>query len=143
MAMTPTIWATLPIEVHDPMAALWADLLCRHLSSCRAPEGQTHHEQPVQGGATPHPSARRHLHPAVDAAAGTQQPGGHPPPVPAGRAARQMGWPDANIRVIDDDLGLSEPVASSVSASSAWLRRSVWVEVGIVLVTEILPGCRA
>ena len=26
MATTPTIWATLPIEVHDPMAALWADL---------------------------------------------------------------------------------------------------------------------
>ena len=26
MPMTPTIWATLPIKVHDPMAALWADL---------------------------------------------------------------------------------------------------------------------
>ena len=68
MAMTPTIWATLPVEVHSPMAVLWADLLCRHLSSRRAPEGQTHHEQPFQGGATPHPSTRRHLHPAVDAA---------------------------------------------------------------------------
>jgi hypothetical protein len=47
MATTPTIWATLPIEVHDPMAALWADLLRRRLSSRGAPEGQTHHEQPV------------------------------------------------------------------------------------------------
>ena len=39
MATTPTIWATLPIEVHDPMAALWADLLCRRLSSRRGSGG--------------------------------------------------------------------------------------------------------
>src|SRR5437764_9064043 len=57
----------LPLEAHEAVFAwvlrrlVWADLLCRRLSSRRAPEGQTHHEQPVQGRAAPHPSARPRL----------------------------------------------------------------------------------
>jgi DNA invertase Pin-like site-specific DNA recombinase len=51
--------------------------------------------------------------------------------------ARQMGWPDANIRVIDDDLGLS---GASSQQRLGFQRLVVAIglgEVGIVLVTEI------
>ena len=47
--------------------------------------------------------------------------------------ARQMGWPDANIRVIDDDLGLSgagsrqRPGFQRLVAMIAWARSaSCW-----------------
>ena len=40
--------------------------------------------------------------------------------------ARQMGWPDANIGVIDDDLGLSGASSQQRPASSASSPRSAW-----------------
>ena len=53
------------------------------------------------------------------------------------RRARQMGWPETAIRVIDDDLGLS----GAGSQKRAGFQRLVGAiglgEVGIVLVTEI------
>ena len=53
------------------------------------------------------------------------------------RHARQMGWPETAIRVIDDDLGLS----GASSQNRAGFQRLVAAiglgEVGIVLVTEI------
>jgi DNA invertase Pin-like site-specific DNA recombinase len=38
--------------------------------------------------------------------------------------ARQMGWPETAVRVIDDDLGLSgaAPASNASSPRSAWAR---------------------
>src|SRR5215217_3658580 len=51
--------------------------------------------------------------------------------------ARQMGWPDANIRVIDDDLGLSGASSQQRLGFQRLVAAIGLGEVGIVLVTEI------
>jgi DNA invertase Pin-like site-specific DNA recombinase len=51
--------------------------------------------------------------------------------------ARQMGWPDANIRVIDDDLGLSGAGSQQRPGFQRLVAAIGLGEVGIVLVTEV------
>jgi DNA invertase Pin-like site-specific DNA recombinase len=51
--------------------------------------------------------------------------------------AQQMGWPDANIRVIDDDLGLSGAGSQQRLGFQRLVAAIGLGEVGIVLVTEI------
>jgi DNA invertase Pin-like site-specific DNA recombinase len=51
--------------------------------------------------------------------------------------ARQMGWPDANIHVIDDDLGLSGASSQQRLGFQRLVAAIGLGEVGIVLVTEI------
>jgi hypothetical protein len=43
----PMIWTTLPTEMHSSLAALWAELLRRHLGCRRGPEEQVHHEHAI------------------------------------------------------------------------------------------------
>ena len=51
--------------------------------------------------------------------------------------ARQMGWPETAVRVIDDDLGMSG-ASSEGRAGFQRLVASIGMgEVGIVLVTEV------
>jgi Resolvase, N terminal domain len=51
--------------------------------------------------------------------------------------ARQMGWPDANIRVIDDDLGLSGASSQQRLGFQRLVAAIGLGEVGLVLVTEV------
>ncbi len=51
--------------------------------------------------------------------------------------ARRMGWPDANIHVIDDDLGLSGATSQQRGGFQRLVAAIGLGEVGIVLVTEV------
>jgi DNA invertase Pin-like site-specific DNA recombinase len=51
--------------------------------------------------------------------------------------ARQMGWPDANIRVIDDDLGLSGAGSQQRPGFQRLVAAIGLGEVGLVMVTEV------
>jgi DNA invertase Pin-like site-specific DNA recombinase len=51
--------------------------------------------------------------------------------------ARRMGWPDANIHVIDDDLGLSGAASQQRGGFQRLVAAIGLGEVGIVLVTEV------
>src|SRR5690348_3264446 len=94
----PTIWARLPAEAHAPMAALWAELLRRHLRRRRATilERQVHREQSVEGGASP-PAPIRQSTPQqmINNQESTRRQ------YALLDRARQMGWAEANVHVID------------------------------------------
>ena len=51
--------------------------------------------------------------------------------------ARQMGWPETAVRVIDDDLGMSGASSQSRAGFQRLVAAIGMGEVGIVLVTEV------
>ena len=53
------------------------------------------------------------------------------------RRARQMGWPETAVRVIDDDLGMSGASSQSRAGFQRLVASIGMGEVGIVLVTEV------
>src|SRR4051794_36626741 len=87
-------WSSFPLETHDPMISLWADLLRRWLAG-RARQEETPHDQLAPdraaplAAASPRPSPR--LCPAIDTSAAPAQPGKHPPPVSARRTGAADG----------------------------------------------------
>ena len=51
--------------------------------------------------------------------------------------ARQMGWPETAVRVIDDDLGMSGASSQNRAGFQRLVTSIGMGEVGIVLVTEV------
>ena len=60
-----------------------------------------------------------------------------------GARARQLGWPEEAIDIIDDDLGLTAATARTIGqASIPWSRRSPWNRSGSFC-PMTSPACRA
>ena len=103
-AATSGIWRRLPTDAHAAMAELWAELLLRRLAGRRARSMVTSHDhEHVQDRATPLAAASYRLHPPVlrrrqirENQESTRRQ------YDLACRARQMGWPETAVRVIDE-----------------------------------------
>ena len=132
----PMLWSILPPEAQRPMVALWSDLLRRRLTG-RMARKETPHDPFAQDRTSPSAAAGDRLHSSVDTKAGAEQPGKYPASVPVGRACQQMGWAASQIRVIDEDLGLSGASSRQRTGFQSLVAAIGLGEVGIILVTEV------
>ena len=129
-------WSSFPVETHDPMISLWADLLRRWLAS-RALQEETPHDHLAQDRAAPLAAASPRLCPAIDTSAAPEQPRKHPPPISACRAGAADGLAGRAGSVIDDDLGLSGTSSDQRGGFQRLVASIGLGEVGIILVTEV------
>src|SRR5215217_3902062 len=134
MSISPReVWPSLPADrrgvILDDLAAL-----LREMSHDLGPR---HATAPVPQD--------RDLHPPVHAASGAHQPREPAPAVYALRQrARDLGWNDTDIEVVDADLGQSGAAAEHRVGFKDLIARVTLGEVGLVLsydVTRLARNC--
>src|SRR3954469_23049019 len=110
----------------------------------RSVQREIRHDIRAGDGAAPRPQSRD-LHPAVDATAGAEQSGESAAAVRAlQERAQDLGWRDADIEVIDSDLGRSGSTAEQRQGFKDLIARVTLGEVGIILsyeVTRLARNC--
>ena len=129
-------WSSFPLETHDPMISLWADLLHRWLASPRAKR-----RRPMITSPKIEPRHLR-LRALVYVRQSTPQQLQHNQEstrrqYQLAERAQQMGWPAAQVHVIDDDLGLSGASSDQRGGFQRLVASIGLGEVGIVLITEV------
>jgi len=122
------LWNTFQPETHRQLVALWSDLLQRQLQPPAS--RRTSQESPAMNALSPKVEARHlRLRAIVYVRQSTPRqvvanPESTRRQYGLAEQARQMGWPAAQIEVIDEDLGLSGASSMAGRASSASLPRS-------------------
>ena len=126
------LWATLPSALQRQIVNDIAAVLAEMSREVRT------------GQAGPLGAQGRGLYPAIDTPSGSKQSGKPATPIRVRQRARELGWHEADIDVIDADLGLSGASVAQRSGFKELVGRVGLSEVGLILsidVTRLARNC--
>ena len=126
----------MPVEPRDVWRTLPAGSRREVVADLAAVLREVSHGFGTRQAAPPRPPCGG-LRPPVHPAPGAGQPGEPAPAVRLRQRARELGWREADIEVIDADLGLSGGAATHRQGFKDLVARVTLGEVGLILSTEV------